>query len=98
MHLVFRWSLARLVVLAVVAVFLVYIGAASATGFRKMSSGDVTFGIWYPSDEQPTSQRLGPFEVEVARDAPIRNGEHDIVLFSHGYGGLFRNHYLGIYI
>ena len=59
-----------------------------------MSSGDVTFGIWYPSDEQPTSQRLGPFEVEVARDAPIRNGEHDIVLFSHGYGGLFRNHYL----
>ena len=93
MQLVPNWSFARLVAFAVVAVFWVYMGAASAVGFREMSSDDVTFGIWYPSDEQPASQRLGPFEVEVARDAPIRDGEHDIVLFSHGYGGLFRNHY-----
>ena len=94
MHLVSSWSLARLVAFAIAAIFWVYMEAASAVGFREMSSGGVTFGIWYPSDEQPASQRLGPFEVEVARDAPIRDGKHDIVLFSHGIGGLFRNHYL----
>lgn len=66
----------------------------TATGFREMSVDGVMFGVWYPSDATPTKQRLGPFDVEIARDAPILTGKHQIILFSHGNSGLYRNHYL----
>lgn len=67
---------------------------AIAVGFKEMSSNGVNFGVWYPSQSQPSITRLGPFELEVAKDAPISMGEHEIILFSHGNSGYYRNHYL----
>ena len=67
---------------------------AHAAGFREFSTEGVQMGVWYPSDTPTTSQRMGPFDVQVARDAPIRKGSHEVVLFSHGNGGRYRNHYL----
>lgn len=64
-----------------------------AAGFRVMLYDGVEIGVWYPSDADTVSQRLGPFEVDIARDAPIQKGTHQIILFSHGHTGRYRNHY-----
>ena len=65
-----------------------------AAGFRKMSVDGVEIGVWYPSDASTIKQRLGPFDVDIARDAAILDGKHEIILFSHGNSGFYRNHYL----
>lgn len=63
-------------------------------GFREITVDGATIGVWYPSDSPATAQRLGPFDVNMARNAPIKSGKYDIVLLSHGYTGRYRNHYL----
>ena len=67
---------------------------ANAAGFRVLFQDGVEIGVWYPSDTATTSQRLGPFEVDIARDAPIKKGVHQIILFSHGNSGYYRDHHL----
>ena len=67
---------------------------ADAAGFRKMSVEGVEIGVWYPSDVSTIKQRLGPFDVDIANDAAILDGKHEIILFSHGNSGFYRNHYL----
>ena len=48
-------------------------------------------GIWYPTDQDQTPIRIAENPVfhgtEVQQDAPIRAGEHPLVLMSHGMGG-----------
>lgn len=80
--------------LAVSFLMSVWIVEATAAGFRELSADNVKIGIWYPSEIQPSVQRLGPFEVDIAKDAPITVGNHEIILFSHGNSGRYRNHYL----
>ncbi|MDE0211254.1 MAG: hypothetical protein OXJ64_15395 [Boseongicola sp.] len=65
--------------------------AADAAGFREISAYGVQAGIWIPSDTPTTSQRLGPFGAEIARNAPIREDTDELVLSSHGNGGFYRN-------
>ena len=67
---------------------------AAAAGFRVIVDDKLQFGVWYPSDTPTTVQRLGPFDVNVAKDAPLRDGQYEPLLFSHGHGGRYRNHYL----
>ena len=82
--------------------FLILFGAAiytttvSAVGFREMSTEGASFSVWYPSDSPSSSQRLGPFDVELAKNSAIKPGRYEIILFSHGYNGFYRNHYLTI--
>ena len=76
------------------ALFFLWHSASLAAGFREIEAQDVRFGLWYPSDAPVKLQRLGPFETEMARDGPIREGQYEVVLFSHGNGGRYRNHYL----
>jgi len=66
----------------------------TAAGFREVTTEDVKFGVWYPSDTAGEKQKFGPFETTMAKDSPIRVGKHQLVLFSHGVGGRYRNHYL----
>ncbi|WP_425640946.1 alpha/beta hydrolase family protein [Marinomonas gallaica] len=75
---------------------LIFSMTAHAVGFREISTEGVSLSAWYPSETPPVNQRLGPFDVEIAKDAPILTGKHEIVLFSHGYNGFYRNHYLTI--
>jgi hypothetical protein len=65
-----------------------------AAGFREISTDGVVAGVWYPTDTPVTNQRLGPFDTKMAKDAPIRNGRYELVLFSHGNSGRYRNHYI----
>ena len=94
MRATIKLSLVALIPLAVSFLLSVWAVAATAAGFRELSAGNVKIGVWYPSEMLPSSQRLGPFEVEVAKDAPIKAGNHEIILFSHGNSGFYRNHYL----
>ncbi len=77
-----------------ILLFLLCGSASEAAGFRQLTSRGVQFGTWYPTDVPSVKQRLGPFEATMAKDAPVRAGQHQIVLFSHGNGGRYRNHYL----
>ena len=67
---------------------------ADAAGFREIETGSGVAGVWYPSDAPVTAQKLGPFDVDMARDAPVREGMFQAVLLSHGNGGRYRNHHL----
>ena len=67
---------------------------AQAAGFRVLTSQGIEFGIWYPADNIGYVQRLGPFTTIMAKDAPVREGQYQIILFSHGNSGRYRNHYL----
>ena len=87
MHLSFRSIL-------VITLFIAGTLSVNAAGFRLITQDDVQIGVWHPSDAATISQQLGPFEVEVARGAPISSGSHQVVLFSHGNGGRYRNHHL----
>jgi len=89
-----KLSMVALIRLAVGFLLSIWGVEATAAGFRELSAGNVKFGIWYPSETQPSMQRLGPFEVEVAKDAPIKADKHEIILFSHGNSGRYYNHYL----
>lgn len=75
---------------------LFFVTTAHAVGFREMSTNDGTFSVWYPSDTPPKLQRLGPFNLEISKNSPIKKGRYEIVLFSHGNSGFYRNHYLTI--
>ena len=68
--------------------------AAQAAGFRMLEVNGLTVGVWYPSDTAETPGRLGPFDVELAFDAPLKPGNYQPVLMSHGNSGRMRNHHL----
>ena len=72
----------------------VFPSAADAAGFREISADGAQVGIRIPSDTRTTSQRPGPFGAEIAGNAPFRGGAHELVLFSHGNSGFYRNHRL----
>ena len=63
-------------------------------GFREINHNDTVFGVWYPTDEKPQSMRLGPFEVNYAKNAAPAKGAMPIVVLSHGVHGYYRNHHL----
>ena len=87
-------ALTRSLVLFAAILSSIWTLAADAAGFREVSAGGVEVGIWYPSDAATAKYRLGTFEIDVAKDAEIREGRHEIVLFSHGNSGFYRNHHL----
>jgi predicted dienelactone hydrolase len=68
--------------------------AAQAAGFREIAAPGVKAGVGYPTDAPLVAQRLGPFDVNMAKDAPVRKGPHEVVLLSHGNSGRYRNHHL----
>lgn len=43
--------------------------------------------VMYPTDAPEQADRLGPYSLEVARDAAPREGKFRLVLISHGTGG-----------
>ena len=67
---------------------------AKAAGFRTLELNGDKIGVWYPTDEVATKQRLGPFDAEFALNAQPKAGKWPVVFLSHGNGGYFRNHHL----
>ena len=101
MHLLCDWaqcvtwkSVSRVVLLSSVLFIALSTHPLNGAGFREFAEVDVQFGVWYPTDTPTTLQRLGPFNVDIARNAPPRLGKFPVVMLSHGNGGRYRNHYL----
>ena len=65
------------------------LSTAHAAGFQKLESENLQIGIWYPSDTPTSTQRLGPFETEIALNAPVRVGHYEVVLSPMVMVGVF---------
>jgi predicted dienelactone hydrolase len=60
-------------------------------GFRTFELPFPTLVI-YPSNSPEQSQKLGPYELSVAMNAPIATGDFPLVVVSHGSGGTPMSH------
>ncbi|MCP4399308.1 MAG: alpha/beta fold hydrolase [bacterium] len=48
--------------------------------------------VWYPTSEHAQHTKIGPFEMEVVRDANVEPGTRSFIVISHGDGGSHLNH------
>ena len=88
------WKSVGYVIFFSVVLFALSVNPSKGAGFREFTDVGLQFGVWYPTDVPTTLQRLGPFEADIARNAPPRLGKFPVVMLSHGNGGRYRNHYL----
>jgi predicted dienelactone hydrolase len=68
--------------------------ATQNIGFREITQSGVNIAVWYPTNAPHNQSRLGPFDVDYARDAKPVAGRFPLVLLSHGHSGRPRNHHL----
>lgn len=85
-----NWVFAGLVML----MSLPSVAAAQNIGFREITQSGVDVAVWYPTNAPHNQSRLGPFDVDYARDAKPIAGQFPLVLLSHGHSGRLRNHHL----
>lgn len=70
----------------------------SNVGFRQFSvnfpptNSEIKGLIWYPTLNASEKVKMGPFEVEVAKNAIIKNGKHGLIVISHGSQGIHVGH------
>jgi predicted dienelactone hydrolase len=90
----------RNLVLALSLVFVLAAGAARAgnVGFTELlvPDGDarpLVVGVWYPTDSAPAPHPLGLYMQDVAQGAPVAGRQLPLVVFSHGTGGWYDEHY-----
>lgn len=48
--------------------------------------------VWYPCDQPPGNEKLGPFDLSVVKDCPVMGEKLPLVVISHGRGGTFLDH------
>jgi predicted dienelactone hydrolase len=48
--------------------------------------------VWYPCNQPPRKEKLGPFVLSVAKDCPVTGEKLSLVVISHGRGGTFLDH------
>jgi predicted dienelactone hydrolase len=48
--------------------------------------------LFYPTRAPERAEQLGPFPIQVARDAPVLEGKLPLVVISHGSGGTAETH------
>ena len=89
MDFIFR----RLITLIAMSLLFGIAISAKAAGFRTLEVNELVVGVWYPSDSSETAGRLGPFDVEFAFEAPLKEGKYQPILMSHGNAGRMRNHH-----
>jgi predicted dienelactone hydrolase len=72
--------------------------SAGTVGFQRVAVLDEDgkprdVGIWYPSEDAASPQRLGPYSQTVATDGTISGRNLPLVLVLHGVQGMFENHF-----
>jgi predicted dienelactone hydrolase len=83
---------------AVLAIVVLGATLALSAGFEQVTVPDpsgppLEVGIWYPSQDPVTSQRLGAFEQSVANGGAVAGRGLPLIVMSHGTGGSFEGHY-----
>ncbi len=87
------------IVLAFALLTAAWTSAADASvGFQWAKAPDpdgdpLTVAIWYPTAAKPAVKMIGPFEMNVAVDAPVSGQAHPLIVMSHGTGGMALNSY-----
>lgn len=67
--------------------------SAPVVGFERQETADgIEVGVWYPTTGTPTHQRLGLFAQDVVHGAPVPEGQHPLIVISHGTGGDLAGH------
>lgn len=63
--------------------------ARAPVGTHVENSEPVTFPmlVFYPAQTPEKTERFGPYRIEVAKDAPLKDGTFPLVIISHGSGG-----------
>src|ERR1700722_1114714 len=83
---------------AVLAIVVLGATPALSAGFEQVTVPDpsgppLEVGIWYPSQDPATSQRLEAFEQSVANGGAVAGRGLPLIVMSHGTGGSFEGHY-----
>jgi predicted dienelactone hydrolase len=71
---------------------------AHAAGFQFIEiPGDdsvqpLNGAVWYPCNQPPGNEKLGPFVLSIAKDCPVIGEKLPLVVISHGRGGSFLDH------
>ncbi|MFD2170504.1 alpha/beta hydrolase family protein [Tumebacillus lipolyticus] len=65
----------------------VYAGYSEVQLFDASLGVPFSMRVMYPTDRPEQAEQLGPYVLEVARDAELLEGEFPLVLISHGTGG-----------
>jgi predicted dienelactone hydrolase len=58
-----------------------------SVGLRLEGIDGIPTLLWYPTRAAEQADKLGPFPIHVARDAPVLAGRWPLVVISHGSGG-----------
>ncbi len=61
--------------------------AWAQVGMREVMSQDMHITLIYPTSQISTTQQRGPFEIEVALNAPLSAKARHLIVLSHGTGG-----------
>jgi predicted dienelactone hydrolase len=61
--------------------------SAAQVGMREQTIGAYAVTLVYPTPARASVQRLGPFEIEVALQAPPLDKRQRLIVMSHGTGG-----------
>jgi len=59
---------------------------------RQVTTDGIEVGVWYPASGTPVHQRLGLYTQDVVPGARMPEGQHPLIVISHGTGGDFAGH------
>lgn len=68
------------------------VGVRQYSVFFEPTKSEIKSIIWYPTPVKSQVTKFGPYELEVAKNAEIENGRHNLVVISHGSRGSHMGH------
>ena len=69
-----------------------HVGIRQYSVFFQPTKSEIKSIVWYPALVKAQKTKLGPYELEVAKNAEIENGKHNLVVISHGSRGSHLGH------
>lgn len=68
------------------------VGVRQYSVYFEPTKNEIKSIIWYPTQAKSQVTKFGPYELEVAKNAEIENGKHNLVVISHGSRGSHMGH------
>ena len=68
------------------------VGLRHISTLIKPENVELHIMLWYPTSENAQATQVGPYKMDVAKDAIIEPGNRALIMISHGDGGSHLNH------
>ncbi len=68
------------------------VGLRHISTFIQSEDVEMHMMVWYPTSEHAQATQVGPYKLEVAKDAKVEPGTRSLIMISHGDGGSHLNH------